>query len=207
MTAAASRAVFLDRDGVINRNRDDYVKSWEEFEFLPGALEALQRLAGLDCRVVVVSNQSVIGRGIVTRATVEDIHRRMTDAIVQAGGRIDGIWYCPHRPEEKCGCRKPGDGLLRDAAQALDIELASSIMIGDAQSDIVAAKAAGCRAVLVKTGRGVEHAARMPSSVLEGVYVAGDLAEAVACIARLWQESSMPHEVSRGADHESCPIG
>ena len=106
------RAVFLDRDGVININRPDYIKSWEEFEFLPGVLPALAHLNRLGWPVVVVSNQSVIGRGLASQQVVDDIHVRMLAKILQSRGRLDRIFYCPHHPNENCSCRKPKPGLL-----------------------------------------------------------------------------------------------
>jgi len=147
-------AVFLDRDGVINRDRPDYVKSWEEFEFLPGVLEAFRVLASGPRQIVVVSNQSCIGRGLVSRETVEEIHARMTEAVRRSGGRIDAVDYCPHRPDEDCPCRKPRPGLILKAARELDIDLAASWMVGDDLKDLETAKAAGVRPVLVRTGHG-----------------------------------------------------
>ncbi len=147
-------AVFLDRDGVINRDRPDYVKSWEDFEFLPGVLDAFRVLASGPHQVVVVSNQSCIGRGLVSRETVDEIHARMTEAIRRSGGRIDTVYYCPHRPDEDCPCRKPRPGLILSAARELDIDLTASWLIGDDLRDLEAAKAAGVRPVLVRTGHG-----------------------------------------------------
>src|SRR5579859_3809461 len=103
--------VFLDRDGVINYNRADHVKSWSEFEFLPGSLQALASLRKANYRVFVVTNQAVINRGIVDQAVVEHIHMQMLEHISRAGGRIEAVLYCPHRPEENCFCRKPLPGL------------------------------------------------------------------------------------------------
>ena len=147
-------AVFLDRDGVINRDRPDYVKSWEEFEFLPGVQDAFRVLALGPRQIVVVSNQSCIGRGLVSRETVDEIHARMTEAVRRSGGRIDAVYYCPHRPDEDCPCRKPRPGLILKAALELDIDLAASWMVGDDLKDLETAKAAGVRPVLVRTGHG-----------------------------------------------------
>ena len=147
-------AVFLDRDGVINKDRSDYVKSWEEFEFLPGVQDAFRVLALGPRQIVVVSNQSCIGRGLVSRETVDEIHARMTEAVRRSGGRIDAVYYCPHRPDEDCPCRKPRPGLILKAARELDIDLAASWMVGDDLKDLETAKAAGVRPVLVRTGHG-----------------------------------------------------
>jgi len=147
-------AIFLDRDGVICQNRSDHVKSWAEFRFLPGALEAVARLSRLTQPIVVVTNQAVINRGMVVRATVEDIHARMVRAIERAGGRVDRVMYCPHRPDEACDCRKPQPGLLHAAARDLGLDLSQSYLVGDAMTDMQAGRAAGCQCYLTLTGRG-----------------------------------------------------
>ena len=176
-------AVFLDRDGVINYNRYDYVKLWNEFAFLPGALAALGRLAALGWPVVVVSNQAAIGRGLVGRETVEEINRQMLREVRAAGGRIDEVLYCPHGPDDGCDCRKPQPGLLRSAAGRLELDLSASFLVGDAESDVLAAREAGCRPVLVKTGRGHDQLALLRSHGVDGFQVADDLAAAVDWIA------------------------
>ena len=146
--------IFLDRDGVINYNRVDHVKSWAEFEFLPGSLQALASLRKANYRVFVVTNQAVINRGIVEQAVVEHIHRQMLEQISKAGGRVEAVLYCPHRPEENCLCRKPLPGLIKFAANRFGVEPMSSWLIGDHLHDIAAGQAAGCRTILVQTGRG-----------------------------------------------------
>jgi D-glycero-D-manno-heptose 1,7-bisphosphate phosphatase len=178
-------AIFLDRDGVINHNRPDHVKCWSEFAFLPGALPALRRLAALQRPVVVVSNQACIGRGLVSQETIEEIHARMRRAITVAGGRIDGIFYCPHRPDDGCDCRKPRPGLLLQAAGRLDLDLARSYLVGDAVTDIMAARSVGCRPVLVATGRGLGQLSLLSQHGLDGCYVAEDLPGAVDWIQGL----------------------
>ncbi len=170
-------AVFLDRDGVINRDRPDYVKSWEEFEFLPGALEAFRVLAAGPHKVVVISNQSSIGRGLVSRETVDEIHARMTEAVRRSGGRIDAIYYCPHRPDENCPCRKPQPGLILKAARELDIDLTGSWLVGDDLRDLEAAVAAGVRPVLVRTGHGRDLAETRLARLSYPVDVFEDLLE------------------------------
>ncbi len=152
------RAVFLDRDGVICENRPDHVKSWSEFQFLPAALPALRRLAQAPLAIIVITNQAIIRRGIVPASVVEEIHERMAWHVRRAGGRLDAIYYCPHRPDEGCFCRKPQPGLLLQAARDLGLELDRSYLIGDALTDIEAARAAGCRPLLVRTGRGAAQA-------------------------------------------------
>jgi D-glycero-D-manno-heptose 1,7-bisphosphate phosphatase len=141
--------VFLDRDGVINRRRRDHVKRWEEFEVLPGAVDALARICGTGRDVIVVTNQSAIGRGLVAAETVDDIHGRFADLVEAAGGRIAGFLVCPHRPDEGCDCRKPAPGLFHQARRRLGVDLGNSVMVGDQPSDIEAAKAAGCDVIRV----------------------------------------------------------
>ena len=181
-------AVFLDRDGVINYNRSDYVKSWAEFEFLPGALEALRRLAPLGWPTLVVSNQSAIGQGLTTRQTVDDIHQRMIDAISKAGGRIDAVLYCPHHSDAQCLCRKPRPELLWEAQARFQLDLTRSFLVGDAESDILAALATGSRPILVRTGRGREQLTQLDKRILRHLHVANDLLEAVDWI---WEQAAI----------------
>lgn len=178
------RAIFLDRDGVICVNRSDYVKNWDEFIFLPRSLNALRRLAASDFVIAVTTNQSAIGRGLMTETTLRDIHARMIAEVECAGGRIDAVYYCPHRPEDNCDCRKPLPGLYLRAARDFDIALAQSIVVGDAFSDITAARAISARAILVRTGRGEEQQARLMEQNHSGYYVVDDLFDAVDWIAR-----------------------
>ncbi len=176
-------AIFLDRDGVINENRSDYVKSWEEVRILPGALAALRALARLDRPIIVISNQSAVGRGLTTAEAVEDIHERLAREVAEAGGRIDAFYYCPHRPDEGCACRKPAPGLLLQAAQELNLDLTRSCLIGDAAGDILAALAVGSFPILVKTGLGEATIRVLPDEVRARCHVAEDLADAVRWIA------------------------
>ena len=170
-------AVFLDRDGVIIENRADYVKSLVDVQFIPGALEALARLARRDLLIVIVTNQSAVGRGLLARETADAINAHVLERIVAAGGRVNGLYVCPHRPEEGCACRKPAPGMLLEAARDLGIDLSASVMIGDALTDVQAARAAGVRPALVLTGLGREQA--LSPGAADHVLVAADLAAAV----------------------------
>ena len=153
--------IFLDRDGVIIANRASYVRSWADVEFLPGALHALVSLRRLRAKIVVVTNQSAVGRGLISMEQAQDINRRVIAEISRAGGRIDGAYICPHAPALGCDCRKPEPGLLLKAAQELSIDLSKSLIIGDALSDIAAGKNAGLRqAILVRSGRGAVQSRR-----------------------------------------------
>lgn len=172
-------AIFLDRDGVIVENRADYVKSISEIQILPGALAALARAAQLEARLVVVSNQSAIGRGLLTEAGLQAITAHLQAAITAAGGRIDGWYFCPHRPDAGCHCRKPKPGMLLDAAADLGLDLPASVIIGDAMSDLLAGQAAGAQAILVRTGRGQSQVPELGAAGLAAVPVVADLAAAL----------------------------
>ena len=175
------RVVFLDRDGVINRNRDgDYVRTADEFEFLPGALEGLARLKQADCTVVVVSNQAGVGSGFVRLEELERINEKMLAGITAHGGEIAAICYCTHRKDEGCACRKPGTGLFEQAVSDLDISLDGSYFIGDALSDMQAGINAGCRTIIVLTGRA--SASEIESWERKPDCVAADLLSAVEWI-------------------------
>lgn len=150
------QALFLDRDGVINEDREDYVKSWGEFRFIPGVRSALKKIRQAKIPVVVITNQSVIGRKIIEESALSLIHDRMIKAIQKSGGRIAKIYFCPHRPDEKCQCRKPRIGLLKKAAREIDLDLRKCLFVGDSLKDIQAGKRAGCRTLLVQTGQGKE---------------------------------------------------
>lgn len=150
-----NRAVFIDRDGTINRKAPakDYIKSWSEFEFIPGAAEAIRLLHDRGFKAVVVTNQSQIGKGIVSQAQVDGINARMKKELAGKGAPIDGIYVCPHHPDENCPCRKPKTGLMTDAAKDLGIDILNSYVVGDSAKDILMGKNAGCAAtVFVKTG-------------------------------------------------------
>lgn len=146
--------VFLDRDGVINQNRADYVKAWGEFRFLPGARRAIADLTLAGYQIIIVTNQACVGKGLLAQSTLEAVHERMQQEIRQAGGRIEAILYCPHRSDEGCGCRKPAPGLLLRARDEFAVDLRHAIMVGDSMTDIAAATAAGMPAILVRTRLG-----------------------------------------------------
>jgi D-glycero-D-manno-heptose 1,7-bisphosphate phosphatase len=182
MKKYSTPAVFLDRDGVINRNRSDYVKSWAEFEFLPETLHAIRKLSSLDLPIIVISNQSAIGRGILSQNVVDDINNKMVDQIVLSGGRIDSVFYCPHRPDENCDCRKPHPGLLLRAAEEMSLDLGKSYLVGDKDSDIYTALAVKCCPLLVKTGQGLEHFAKLKAQNEHRFHVVDNLAQAAEWI-------------------------
>jgi len=149
-------AIFLDRDGVINEDRKDYVKHWSEFRFIKGSLKALRQFQEAGIPVVIISNQSAISRGLITKEKLEALHGRMVKRIQKKGGFLSGIYYCPHHPDDGCTCRKPRTGLLKRAAQELNLDLTQGIFIGDSLKDIQAGQRAGLRTVLVLSGQGKE---------------------------------------------------
>ncbi|MHB1131346.1 MAG: D-glycero-alpha-D-manno-heptose-1,7-bisphosphate 7-phosphatase [Chloroflexota bacterium] len=183
-------AVFLDRDGVINENRIDHVKSWAEFRFLPGAREAIARITGAGIKVFIITNQAVVNRGLVSRETVDAINARMVEEVSRYGGRIEAVAYCPHREEEQCDCRKPRPGLLLDLARKYELRLSKTVLIGDALSDIDAGQTAGCQTILVLTGRGRAQLATALANGKNGFRVAPSLLLATEILLR--PMSSLP---------------
>ena len=172
--------VVLDRDGVINRDRADYVKTPEELVFLPGSLSAIAALGRAGFGVVVATNQSGVGRGLLDAADLGAIHDRLQAEVSAAGGHLAGIFVCPHAPDAGCACRKPRPGLLERFAHWAHVAPAAMTVVGDAARDLEAARAAGARAVLVRTGHG-EQTLRQWSGPI-AVPVFADLAE----FARHW---------------------
>lgn len=185
----ARPAIFLDRDGVINEDRDDYVKNWSEFVWIPGALAALRELAKWSLPIVVISNHSFINRGLVTFQEADAINAQMRKSVAARGGRIDAVYVCPHRPDEICACRKPAPGLFQQAAQDLGLDLLRSFAIGDAASDMKAGRQVGCRLSMVLTGRGRAQLLLLEDLAAE-VYIARDLNDA-ACWVRQEMQRSM----------------
>ena len=147
-------AVFLDRDGVLNvAPKGDWVRRVEGFHWLPGAKESVRRLNDAGFVVALVTNQSGVGRGLISLADVEAIHQKMVDDLAGIGARLNGIFMCPHEPTAGCRCRKPKPGLFEQAVTALDIDLSKSVMVGDSVTDMTAARAAGVGVTLaVRSG-------------------------------------------------------
>ncbi len=175
--------IFLDRDGVINYDSPDYIKSWDEYRFLPGSLDALAALTAGGFTLILITNQSIIGRGMVPLDVLEDMHRRIQQAVSTAGGRIFDIFYCPHRPDEACGCRKPAPGMILQAAARHHIDPGCAIMIGDNAKDIVCGRDAGCGAtILVRTGSGRMAEKELAAEGILPTAVADDLSHAAEMI-------------------------
>jgi D-glycero-D-manno-heptose 1,7-bisphosphate phosphatase len=166
--------VILDRDGTINHDSDQYIKSPEEWKPIKGSMEAIARLTQAGYRIVVATNQSGIARGLFDMSTLNAIHDAMHRAVAQAGGRIDAIFFCPHAADSDCECRKPRPGMLLEIGRRFNVPLDEVYMVGDAVRDLQAAAAAGARPVLVLTGKGnkTQDAGDLP----RGTQVFADLA-------------------------------
>ena len=168
------KLVILDRDGTINHDSDEYIKSPAEWTPIPGSLEAIARLHQSDYRVVVATNQSGIGRGLFDAQTLSAIHDKLQRALGQVGGRIDAFFFCPHKPDDHCRCRKPQPGMLLEVARRFNVPIEDAYMVGDSRKDLEAAAAAGARPVLVLTGNGAETQAK--GKLPRGTAVYPDLA-------------------------------
>ena len=149
-----SRLIILDRDGVINQDSDDFIKSPEEWRAIPGSLEAIARLCREDYQVVVMTNQSGVSRGLFTLNMLNQIHEKMLEELNHLGGEISAIFFCPHSAEAECECRKPKPGMFLELADRLQWNLGNVYAVGDSLRDLQAARAAGANPVLVETGKG-----------------------------------------------------
>jgi D-glycero-D-manno-heptose 1,7-bisphosphate phosphatase len=175
------KLIVLDRDGTINHDSDAYIRSPAEWQPIKGSLEAIARLTQAGWRVVVATNQSGLARGLFDFATLNAIDETMHRAVRQAGGRIDAIFLCPHRPEDDCACRKPKPGLLFQIGRRMNVDLAEVPVVGDSLRDLQAAVAAGAKPVLVLTGKGAKthEAGGLPP----GTRIFADLAAVAAHFA------------------------
>jgi len=155
--------VILDRDGVINHDSPDYIKSPDEWIPIEGSLEAIARLHHAGARVVIATNQSAVGRRLMDMDALNRIHERMHRQLAEVGGVVEAIFFCPHSPSAKCHCRKPNTGMLEAIAERLRVDLAGVPMVGDSDRDLVVARRAGARPMLVRTGKGAETLASAPT--------------------------------------------
>jgi D-glycero-D-manno-heptose 1,7-bisphosphate phosphatase len=174
------KLVILDRDGVINYDSDQFIKTPDEWKPIPGSLEAIARLTHSGFRVVVCSNQSGVGRGLLDMATLNAINDKMYKALSPLGGRVDALFYCPHPAEANCACRKPRPGMFDDIAKRFNVQLSGVPSVGDSLRDMQASAAAGCQPMLVLTGKGKKTQAA--GGLPEGTQVFDDLAAAVRAI-------------------------
>jgi D-glycero-D-manno-heptose 1,7-bisphosphate phosphatase len=176
------KLVILDRDGVINFDSAQFIKTPGEWKPIPGSLEAIAKLNHAGYRVVIASNQSGVGRGLFDMGALNAINDKMYRALAQVGGRIDALFYCPHAAESNCECRKPKPGMLIDIAQRFNVDLTGVPAVGDSLRDLQAAAAVGAQPVLVLTGKGAKTQAT--GGLPEGTLVFTDLAEAVRQIVQ-----------------------
>lgn len=174
-----TKLVILGRDGILNEYREEHVTTPEEWQPVPGALEAVARINHAGWHVVVATNQSGIGRGMIDMAAVNAVHAHMNRQLQVAGGRLDAVFFCPHTPEDNCDCRKPKPGLLLDVGRRYGIDLATVPVVGDTARDLIAAQAAGCEPHLVLSGR----AAGMPPEAVAALLAQVPAARAHASLA------------------------
>ena len=169
--------IILDRDGVINEDSDDYIKSPAEWQPIVGSLEAIAKLSQNGYKIVVVTNQSGLGRNLFTIEALNAIHMKMNTHLAQFGGVIDALFFCPHIPEDNCNCRKPKPGLYNDISERLRVSLNKVFCVGDKMTDIQAVQSAGGKPVLVRTGKGQSEIDQ--GLVPEGIPIYRDLAQFV----------------------------
>ncbi|WP_461537378.1 D-glycero-beta-D-manno-heptose 1,7-bisphosphate 7-phosphatase [Spongorhabdus nitratireducens] len=171
------KLVILDRDGVINQDSDNYVKSAAEWIPLPGSIEAMARLSRAGYQVAIATNQSGLGRGLFPATALTEMHNKMKTLVTKAGGRIDALVWCPHTPDDQCDCRKPAPGLIYQIEQHLGLSAKNAWIVGDSLRDLEAGIAAGCKPVLVKTGKGLRMLEKNSESLNAPVF--DDLAQFV----------------------------
>ena len=176
------KIVILDRDGVINYDSDQYIKSPAEWRAMPGSLEAIAKLTQAGYKVVIASNQSGLGRGLFDMDTLNAIHDKMHRAVQAVGGRIDAVFYCPHTSDSKCNCRKPKPGMFQRIGACFNTDLSDAYVIGDSLRDLQPAASVGARSVLVLTGKG--EATQAEGNLPEGTLIFSDLAAAVEYILK-----------------------
>ncbi len=185
---APEHVVFLDRDGVINRDSPAYIKSLPEFEFLPRSLAAVQKLTDNHFKTIIITNQSALNRGMISKETLDRIHATMIADIRAHGGEIDDIFFCPHTPQEDCSCRKPEPGMIHRACAEHKIDLSLASMVGDSAKDIACARRAHVRyAVLVKTGNFARAQRELDDLNTQADWIAADLYDAVDWIIEQFQ--------------------
>ncbi len=177
MNLSNMKLVILDRDGTINEDSDDFVKTPDEWLPLPGSLEAIARLNHAGWHVVIASNQSGLGRGLFDVSTLNAMHAKMHKLLATVGGRVDAIFYCPHGPEDSCRCRKPEPGLFEQIGERFGVDLRNVPTVGDSARDVLAGMAAGCEPHLVLTGKGAAYRNRtLPETFPAQTRVHADLA-------------------------------
>lgn len=178
------KAIFLDRDGVINRDpgSGDYIKSWKEFQFLPGVIEAIKKLNKNGYEIFVISNQAGVSKGLFSQDDLDEITENMLREIESRGGKIRSVSYCTHRPDEKCACRKPNTGMIKKATEGLDINFKETYFVGDSRRDVEAGRNIGCRTILLLTGK--ENPEDVKNWKEKPYFIKNNLMEAVEWVLR-----------------------
>lgn len=169
------KVVFLDRDGTISKDSPNHIKSWDEVHFFPNSKQAIKLLNDNGFNIIIITNQSVIARGMVTVEELDNIHNKMIDELEEYGCKIHKIYYCPHHPDDGCGCRKPQPGLLIKAAQENDIDTSKCYMVGDRIMDVEAGKKVNCKTIFIKSNYGMDE---LKNSIKKPDYIARDLLDA-----------------------------
>lgn len=185
------KLIILDRDGVINHDRDDFVKSADEWIPLTGSLDAIAFLTQAGYTIAVATNQSGIGRGLFTMQELSEMHQKMHKLVQQAGGQIDGIWFCPHTAASQCQCRKPEPGMVLDIINRFSAKANEVYMVGDSLRDLQAIAAAGGKPILVRTGKGQKNLSQQHDQLPAGTQIFDDL---MAFSQYLMQLSDSPTE-------------
>ena len=175
------KVIFVDRDGVINRDKSDYVRSWGEFEFLPNVFTGLRKLTSLGYKIIIISNQAGIAKGLYTEASLAEITEKMLERIRRNSAAIHAVHYCPHRNEDNCACRKPKIGLFKQALLGKSVDISNTFYIGDSQRDIEAGKNLGCKTILVLTGH-TKSEQEIGNFKFRPDFVAVDLLDAVESV-------------------------
>lgn len=193
------KLIILDRDGVINEDSDQFIKSPEEFKPIIGSLEAIARLSQNGYRVVIATNQSGLGRGLFDMDALNRIHNKMHQALSNLGGQITAIFFCPHTPEDQCACRKPKDGMYKEIATTFDVDLHEIPAVGDSLRDLEAAATAGCTPILVLTGKGkiTFDNGQLP----DGTQVFPDLASVAKYLLMPPEEQKTPKKQKKAQKH------
>lgn len=180
-----NRAIFLDRDGTLNYDSRDYIKNLSEFKLYPFTISALQILSSLGFKLVIISNQACIGKGLTTEEAVEEIHSFLRSELKSNGVILDGVYYCPHRKEDNCDCRKPAIGNVKRAAADFAIDLSQSYFIGDSPKDVLTGRNAGCCTIRVATGVWQDEPVEYSGAEIEPDYKSDNLLSAAQLIALL----------------------
>lgn len=178
----ASRLVILDRDGVINEDSDDYIKSLDEWVPIRGSIAAIARLSRAGYSIGVATNQSGIARGYFDEITLANMHALLCELVEEEGGKVDAICYCPHGPDEGCHCRKPAPGLLEQISEELRLPLAGAWYVGDTRKDLELGLSMNCRPILVRSGKGRDTEQKLDASMRKAVTIVDDLAAAADLI-------------------------